>query len=389
MSRWRILALAITSTAALMLPVAAASPRGGPPGRLAAQWQSHATARGVTDGRVGKAEDTLTAAPFDAEVYLDPGAGPTGGVPRYALQRAHREEILEPGVWVEGPDFDGPIPAEAVPLQAPWFPTAIDCQVADAPPDVWALRILPDGLIYRAYLAGFKESRISGTAFYSEHRGWLLDVTLGGRVGILRYGTEGGIAPEGWEIDIEGAGFPRLNLDKNWDLESADFRFGIPVTYGVGNLQAKFAYYHLSAHLGDELAFREPQLLASRINFSRDVLVLGLSYFPHPAWRLYGEAGWSFYSDGGSDPWEFQFGTELIAPGKTTLAGSPFVAINGHLRQEVNYGGDLAVQAGWAWRGRSGHLLRIGGHYLNGMSTQFEFFDQSERQIGVGLWYDY
>jgi len=75
---------------------------------------------------------------------------------------------------------------------------------------------------------------------------------------------------------------------------------------------------------------------------------------------LYAEAGWAFYVDGGTEPWEFQFGAEYSPLGPTGLAGAPFLAVNGHLRQEVDFGGSLVVQAGWQWRGRTGHLMRAG-----------------------------
>jgi hypothetical protein len=35
-----------------------------------------------------------------------------------------------------------------------------------------------------------------------------------------------------------------------------------------------------------------------------------------------------------------------------------------------------------------GQTLRFGIHYYNGKSSQFQFFDNSEEQIGIGIWYD-
>ena len=48
-------------------------------------------------------------------------------------------------------------------------------------PYVWQL--LPDGLIYKSYLAGLKEPRLGTQVFYEREEGWKWDVTLGGRVG--------------------------------------------------------------------------------------------------------------------------------------------------------------------------------------------------------------
>jgi hypothetical protein len=67
----------------------------------------------------------------------------------------------------------------------------------------------------------------------------------------------------------------------------------------------------------------------------------------------------------------------------------PFLAVNTHLREEHNFGGDLTVQAGWLRRGVVGQTLRFGGHYFNGKSSQFQFFDNWEEQMGLGLWYDF
>jgi hypothetical protein len=253
----------------------------------------------------------------------------------------------------------------------------------------WTWQVLPDGLIYRSYLAGTKEPRLSGTFFHEKDAGWLLDVGFGGRVGMLRLGTTDDGWPRGWQVDLEGAAFPRLNLQHNWDMESADFRFGVPLTYGTSRVQAKLAYYHLSSHLGDELILRTGRSAASRINVSRDALVLGVSVVPRPAWRCYGEMGWAFASDGGSEPWEFQCGVQFSPPGASHVVGTPFLAVNAHLREESDFGGTLVVQTGWQCRGRSGHLFRVGLHYLNGKSNQFQFLDEDEQQIGLGIWYDY
>ena len=88
-------------------------------------------------------------------------------------------------------------------------------------------------------------------------------------------------------------------------------------------------------------------------------------------------------------PWEFQFGTEYSPLGPTGSRGAPFLAVNGHLRQEVDFGGTLIVQAGWQWRGRTGHLMRRGLEYFNGQSEQYQFFHDHEQLVGIGVWYDY
>jgi hypothetical protein len=121
----------------------------------------------------------------------------------------------------------------------------------------------------------------------------------------------------------------------------------------------------------------------------RDGLVFGSSWYPYPIWRQYAEIGWAFHNSGGAQPWEAQFGTELSRPGPTGRFGTPFFAVNGRMREEHDFGGDVSVQAGFLRRGELGQTMRLGAHYYNGKSSQFQFFDLAEEQIGLGLWYDF
>lgn len=249
-------------------------------------------------------------------------------------------------------------------------------------------QLLPDGLLYSSYLAGPKESRLGTSWVRDTKRGWRWETTLGGRLGIFRFGTDDVRFPWGWQLDVEGAAFPRLNLEEEADLDSADFRFGIPLTWRGGPFQTKFAFYHLSSHAGDEFLERNPSF--RRINFSRNALVLGGGFFLTPDLRLYAEADYGFDTDGGAEEWWFQFGLDYAPALPTGVRGAPFLALNALLREEVDFGGTFTLMTGWAWRSdRHGHLLRIGLQYANGKTTQFEFFPQSEQLIGLGIWYDF
>lgn len=254
----------------------------------------------------------------------------------------------------------------------------------------WTWQPLPVGIIYHSYWAGVHEPRLGIQLIRMTNTGdsfW--DPTIGARVGLLRYGNDDALHPQGWQVDVEGAALPRLTLDDVRDLETVDFRGGVPLTYGIDNWQFKFGYYHLSSHLGDEFAISHPGSLDNRVNYVRDSLVLGASYYPVPEMRLYAEAAYAFNATDGAEPWEFQFGTELAKAGPTGVRGTPFLALNGHLREEHNFGGDFTAEAGWLWRNQIGQTLRLGAFYFNGMSSQFETFDRFEEQIGAGLWYDF
>ena len=274
------------------------------------------------------------------------------------------------------------------------FPEGFDDLWAARP---WFWQIMPNNLIYTSYLAGPKEPRI-GTVVYRDtatdplnpsiSNGTMWDTTLGGRASILRYGSDPVLHPQGFEVQIEGAAFVRLDPQDDRDLRSADYRFGVPLVYGVGRWQTKLAYYHNSAHLGDEALIKYPWF--PRVTYVRDCIVWGNSYYPRDWMRLYGEVGWAFFNAGGSEPWEFQFGTELIQARPTGALGTPFLAVNGMTRQELDWGGNLCVQTGWAWRGRASEkLFRLGFEYLYGSDPQYEFVFYNQNRYGFGVWYDY
>lgn len=292
-------------------------------------------------------------------------------------------ESAQPHVADELPPSD--LPEDAVPLDNGIYAGDVDYEYVD---NGYTWQVAPSGIIYRSYLAGPHEPRISFTPFFSsDHAYW--DATIGGRGGILRYGDNHPLHPQGWQLDCYGAAIVRMDSENQQDMDAADFVFGFPLTYGIANWQFKMGYAHLSSHLGDEFAIRNPGALDDRVNYVRDGIVWGTSWFPVAACRLYGELDWAIHNSGGSEPVHFQFGNELSRPGPTGLHGSPFLALNGRMREELNYGGDVTAQTGWLWRGETGKVFRIGGHYYQGKSSQSQFYNLTEEQIGMGLWYDF
>ena len=259
---------------------------------------------------------------------------------------------------------------------------------ATAPSQAWCWQLLPDGTIYRSYLAGVQEPRFATTWVNNHEQGWLWNASLGGRVGLMRYGTQDARSPEGWQLDFEGVALPRLYREDGWSVMSTDYRVGVPLTYGRGRYQVKLGYYHLCSHLGDEFLLLNPG--QRRLNYVRDSLVWGHSFYWSENVRLYAEVDYAAGIDGGAQPWHFQFGVDYSPATPSGLTGAPFLAVNSHLRQEVDYGGTFVLQTGWQWRGTGpGHLLRMGMEYSTGMSEQYEFYDRHEENLGLGVWYDF
>lgn len=255
------------------------------------------------------------------------------------------------------------------------------------PPTCYTWQVLPQGLIYRDYLASVKQSRFRSVWHEDTEEGSIWDVTLGGHVGILRYGSTGCTRPTGFQIDIEGSAQIRLDRDNDENVNATDYRFGVPFSWGNEVYQTRFGYYHISSHVGDEYLDNNPGF--ERLNFVRETLIWGHSYYLQPDWRIYGEVGLAFISDV-SEPWEFQFGTDYSPACWTGMHGAPFAAVNYHTREELGFDGNIVGQVGWAWRGSpASGLFRIGLEYYCGHDEQYSFYQNSQNKFGFGMWYDY
>jgi hypothetical protein len=250
-----------------------------------------------------------------------------------------------------------------------------------------AWQILPDGLMYRSYLAGEKEPRFASQWLWEKDRGRIWEAVVGGRWGLLRKGTDDP-DPEGFQFDVVGAAFVRIDPVHDSDLEAADFNAGFFGTWHYGQWRYKFGYTHYSCHVGDEFMIRNPTYI--RHNYVRDSLVLGTTYDVTKELQLYGEIGAALNHNGGAQLIELQYGAQYSPHEDTGFRGAPFAAINGHSRQEFNFCTSVNVEAGWAWRnGQSGRLFRVGLQHYNGPAMQWSFVHQFESLTGFACWFDY
>ena len=251
----------------------------------------------------------------------------------------------------------------------------------------WTGQVLPRGLLYRDYLANPHAPRMASVFLYDTTRnGWVWDSSLGAQVGLFRYGST--CCDEGWQLDLLGAAFPRLDVENKDDLEAVDFRIGLPITYRKGATSYKIGYDHISSHVGDEFIVRNPTF--QRINYVRDGVIVGVAHNTTPDTRVYGETSFAFNADGGAEPWGLQFGAEYSPAIATGFRPQPFAAVNTHLREEHDWGGTFTAMTGCQWRGEhTKHLFRFGLQYANGKSLQGTFYDEHEELFGTGLWLDF
>lgn len=249
-------------------------------------------------------------------------------------------------------------------------------------------RLLPDGLLWDPYLADPHEPRISLVIKNRIDEGYFADATLGGRVGLLRFGTGQSRNATGWQWDLEGAVMTRMNLEESEDVESMDYRFGTTISMREDRWSAKFGYFHISSHVGDEYLIRNPTF--ERVNYVTESLIAALSYDASESFRLYGETALAVKASGGAKAWQFQTGVEWVPPVAVAKRGGPFTALNINIREAVGFEPAFTLQSGWQWTGpESGRRFRAGLHYHNGFTPQYSFFRDEEQTIGFGTWLDY
>ncbi len=251
-------------------------------------------------------------------------------------------------------------------------------------------QVLPDGLLYRSYLAGPRESRLQFLTLYdTQSRMHLWEATLGGRAGLLRCGTTGAQNPQGFQIDLEGAVFARVYPEEpSSQLVGSDYRVGVLGTWRQARLSAKAGYYHISSHVGDEFLLANP--LFQRVNYVRDSLIAGVAWELTPESQIYAEIAHALARQGGAKPLEFQFGAQYTPAAARPQRGAPFAAVNAHVREDFGWITGVNTVAGWGWEGStSRRRLRVGGQYYNGPSLQYSFLDQKENLIGGGIWFDF
>ncbi|MFG0263343.1 MAG: DUF1207 domain-containing protein [Novipirellula sp. JB048] len=231
------------------------------------------------------------------------------GVKQVAAQQPPLAAATIPRPMTPGSMILEPVSPESILSEQVISDHCIADQIISDPRTVAALRtpareaigwtVLPDGLLYKSYLAGPHEPRHAMVIFSDTHGGMFWDATLGGRVGFLRHGTFGTRDPQGWQWDFEGAVMVRLDMLNSEDVESMDFRFGTLITRADGPWSSKVGYFHISSHVGDEYMERHPWF--ERINYVTESMIAGLSYQAAEPLRLYGEFVYSVKAGGGGE----------------------------------------------------------------------------------------
>jgi hypothetical protein len=259
----------------------------------------------------------------------------------------------------------------------------------------WHAVFSPGSDIYPRYIADPLRPMIS------LQRAWVTDkeipdtgdtrfiFRLGGRYGFLRV-YAGDNAERGFQLDLGGAFLGVFDSENSLDNIGWDGLYEVLVSWGSGaGFAVQGGVKHISSHVGDEYAERTGR---SRINYTREEFVLGLSQRVFDYWRIYTEAGYAYdlRNEHLQDYWRVQGGLEVENDSLFfNGTGGYYAALNVTAYEESDWKPDTTVQAGLVFPvKRLARNYRIGLEYRSGRSVIGEFFQSRETTFSIGLWMD-
>jgi hypothetical protein len=259
----------------------------------------------------------------------------------------------------------------------------------------WVFTVVPEANFYPHYIADpiRAQSALAMIAVIDsdipETGSGRFALRLGGRFPIIRYHPAEN--PEiGWQLDFEGGYFGHFDMEHSLDNIGWDGVFGLLASWrprpGLG---LRFGTLHDSAHIGDEYAERTGQ---SRVGYTREELVLGVSWSFAGSWRVYGEGGHVYSeSDHPERPWRIQAGLEYQGR-RAFNRGRMFwyAALDLRAYEENDWRprmtGQLGLMLPW---NRGTARYRFALEVADGRTALGNFFLDEESYVGIGWYLDF
>jgi Protein of unknown function (DUF1207) len=278
--------------------------------------------------------------------------------------------------WDLATDCDRPAAAPSAPRTAQEVKPSV-------PIDVHAL---PETELFAPLLADPRQPRFSMSYqdYHTPSKEFsAASVALGEYFGFARglFGESGSS-----QFGIQAAVFALFNLDApSSDLVNADYWVGFPLSYRKGPWSFLVRLYHQSSHLGDEFLLGNPGV--NRVNLSYEELE-GLASYEWERWRVYGGGGYLVHAEPDLAPKQLHGGVEYVRP---RAAGRfDFVAaVDLRSSEELGWRTSRSYQAGLEFKGASTRRVRLMLEYYRGHSPNGQFYRESLRYTGLGLYFGF
>lgn len=289
---------------------------------------------------------------------------------------------------VESDTKDSQSPAEAEVPQEGWYSFSLG--------KGWRGDIIPDGMIYPRYIADPYRPTFSANA---QH---YIDTEIpdsGDDRYMFRFGLRKGLARVAWgedsryalQFDVMAGWMGVFDIGNSQDNIGWDGLYGYFFTFSNGSgFAAQLGTKHRSSHVGDEYIENTGR---SRVEYSRNEHVLGLSLEGLRYFTFYGEGGYGtdLRNPDLQERWRVQGGFNFEND-KAFFGGKSgyYAALDLTSYQESDWNVDTTAQLGLVFPKPSfGEAWRLGLEYRRGRALIGEFFPYDETYIALGLWIDF
>ena len=257
----------------------------------------------------------------------------------------------------------------------------------------WHMSFAPPELLYPTYIADPRRPTFALTRI--DARESEIDAAGDSRYGI-RMGTRFAILqlhpPDdpggGLQLCADIGMLAQFDRDNSTDNLGWDGLYGFHLAWlARPDLVLRVGTLHDSSHLGDEYIESTGR---QRIEYTREEFLAGARYSPLASLSSYLEYGWAYdlRNEDLMEEGRVQLGLEFEPePMLWNQRLAPFAALDVGAYEEDDWEGNLSLQAGVVHPGAGG-TWRFGIEYYDGRSTIGEFFQEEERHLAWGIWFD-
>jgi len=213
------------------------------------------------------------------------------------------------------------------------------------------------------------------------------DIKLGGSFLLGQWKHSEKLLPV-FQLVLDGGFHGQFDIKYNQDNIGWDGIYGLRLLYRPDNeLAFNIGSKHISSHVGDELQERTGR---TRINYTREEFLAGLAWSYKENTQVYFELAHAYDIRNKTlqEPWRVQTGLQHQTP--ATLWNNRFgwfTALDISAFEESDWERNITLQTG-IYTGRDTHIWRIGMELYDGRAQIGEFFQDKERYISIGIWYN-
>ncbi len=190
------------------------------------------------------------------------------------------------------------------------------------------------------------------------------------------------------QLVLDGGFIGQFDNQYSQDNIGWDGIYGLRLFYRYSDeLAFNTGVKHTSAHIGDELAERTGR---TRINYTREEFLAGLAWSLDPQIDVYFELAYAYdlRNESLQEPWRVQAGVQHQLPNLWRNRFGWYTAIDITSFEESDWDTNITLQTGIYTTRIDLRSWRLGLELYDGRAQLGEFFQDKERYVSLGIWYD-